>query len=645
MDEATRDLQKIAIIDFGGQYAHLIGSRVRSLGVYSVIWGPDLEEYRQMSAEERRTIRGVILSGGPESVYDEGAVRVHRDVYDLGLPVLGICYGHQLMMHDLGGEVRPGNIREYGPANLEVLEKVGPFAASLDKGTRVWMSHGDEVSRLPEGFVVAARTEDCAFAGVADEKRRFYGVQFHPEVTHTESGQAILNLFLEICAVDRGWDLDRFIARESEILRRQVGERNVFMLVSGGVDSTVAYALLARAIGEKRIYPLFVDTGLMRYQEAEEVRDSLAKIGLNINAATEAERYFNALKGVTDPEKKRAIIGRLFIEIQQEVSRRLELNPDQWLLGQGTIYPDTIESGGTRHADTIKTHHNRVPEVEALIKAGLVVEPIRELYKNEVRELGLHLGLDRQLVERQPFPGPGLGVRVLCRERGENFSSSGELPRIQSQLNDFLTNWRSGGPGREGIRVEVLPVRSVGVKGDKRSYEHPAAVFLDPDSASGSPAQEPPWDLLDELGTALPNRVAGINRVLWGLPGASQAAVARESFPCELTPGRVTRLQVADRVINDFQLRHQLLREIWQFPVVLVPLFQPAERTAPADGLPPESLVLRPVQSSEAMTVNFYPMPGPLLSELSRKLTGKLDWLSEVFYDITHKPPGTIEWE
>lgn len=423
-------MKKIAILDFGGQYAHLIGTRLRKLGTFSEI------RDSETPAEELKNYSGIILSGGPQSVYEKNSPTINPEILDLGIPVLGICYGHQLMSYKLGGEVKPGKVKEYGIAEFNKV-KESPLFKNINFPTTVWMSHGDEVKKMAEGFEIIGSSKDCQAVAIADEKRKFYGVQFHPEVTHSKQGNQFLANFLEICDAQNTWSLENYLEKSLKEIKEKVGEKNVFMLVSGGVDSTVAFALLEKALGKNKVFGLFVDTGLMRYGERDEVEKALKSLGFdNLHIEARGKDFLEALKGQTEPEAKRKIIGDLFLKVQAEVSAKLELNPDEWMLGQGTIYPDTIETGGTKNADKIKTHHNRVEAIQKLIEEGKVIEPLQDLYKDEVREIGEMLGLPHEMVWRHPFPGPGLGVRILCSGKSEKISA--ELQEAEKRINEFL---------------------------------------------------------------------------------------------------------------------------------------------------------------------------------------------------------------
>lgn len=607
---------KIAVLDFGGQYAHLIANRIRRLGVYSEIFEPEVD------ISQLKDYKGIILSGGPMSVYSDGPT-CDKALFELGVPVFGICYGHQLMQYLLGGKVVRGGEgeTEYGLADVKIIEEKAVFKG-LSGTTRVWMSHGDTVQQMAEGFVEAGQTSDCINSALFDVNRRFYGVQFHPEVTHSVDGMKMLDNFLDICEVDRTWSIEEFIQEEIAAIKKKVSDKKVFLLCSGGVDSTVAFALLEKALGKERVYGLLVDTGLMRQDEAKWVKEALNNAGFtNLHVADKGDLFLSRLKGKTDPEEKRKIIGDLFLEVKEEVAAALNLNPDEWIMGQGTIYPDTIETGGTKHADTIKTHHNRVDVIQEMIAAGKVIEPLTQLYKDEVRQLGEELGLPHDLVWRQPFPGPGLGVRILCAKEEEvqhlpDFSALNEkvTAYLQKEFKEYLTE------------AVVLPIKSVGVQGDNRTYRHPALLFTDCRN----------WDILEKMSTAITNRFAEINRVVLSLADHSPLTTHHFGLKiCDLSKERVRLLQSADHVVTKVMSASVDNFGIWQFPVVLVPMSTKSGK---------ESIVLRPIVSTEAMTASFARIDWHLLDEITHDLLLN-EAITDVFYDLTHKPPGTIEWE
>jgi len=602
---------KIAVLDFGGQYAHLIANRVRRLGVYSEILD------NATPADKLSEYKGIILSGGPDSVNDPDAPKCDPEIFKLPIPILAICYGHQLMQHSMGGRVDKGKTKEYGFANMEAAKTEGIFK-DFPASSRVWMSHFDIVQDMAEGFEVIGETEDCPTAAIANFEKNYYGIQFHMEVTHTEEGQRLLDNFLNLCKVNRDWSIRQFIKDEIEVIKEKIGDQKVFLLVSGGVDSTVCFALLEKALGPNRVYGMLVDTGLMRLKEAEKVKETLNAAGFtNLHVADKKDLFLSRLKGVSDPETKRKIIGNLFWEVKEDVAKELGLNPDEWIMGQGTIYPDTIETGGTKHADKIKTHHNRVDLVQEMIAAGKVIEPIAELYKDEVRELGEELGLPHNLVWRQPFPGPGLGVRILCTSKKE-IAASPDLSELSAKINDFINSTYTD----LHINAKVLPVKSVGVQGDERTYRHPVALFTDVRD----------WGHLEVISTAITNRFAEVNRVMLTLSGEIG------DFKLKLADtsiDRVETLQKVDDAVTKVMSDAPEDYGIWQFPVVLVPVSTQPDH---------ESIVLRPIVSTEAMTASFAKIDQSVLVRLTEAASSKSS-ISHIFYDLTHKPPGTIEWE
>ena len=402
---------QIAVLDTGGQYTHLIARRVRELGVYADVQPSDTPRAALSSR------KGVIISGGPGSVYEPGCPDIDPRILSAQIPVLGICYGHQLLAHHLGGKVQRGQRGEYGPAHLTVT-----CADGLWKGveqSQIWMSHFDSVAAVPPGFRVTAATDISGIAAMSDPVRKLFGIQFHPEVVHTHAGRQILENFLfDICGAEKDWDVSQRVPLVEEQIRVAAGDQNIFFFVSGGVDSTVAYSLCLRALGPERVLGIYVDTGLMRQDETEFVTGIFAELGAKNFLAERAEgEFLNALEGMVDPEQKRRAIGEQFVKVQERILATEHFLDGRWILGQGTIYPDTIESGGTAKADLIKTHHNRVPGIQALIDAGRIIEPLTSFYKDEVREIGREIGVPAKFLSRHPFPGPGLAIRCLCSEK------------------------------------------------------------------------------------------------------------------------------------------------------------------------------------------------------------------------------------
>ena len=535
---------KILILDFGSQVTQLIARRVREAHVLSEVHPCDVtdEWVRQHAADG--SLKGVILSGSHASVYEETTDKAPQAVFELGVPVLGICYGMQTMAHQLGGKVEGGHKREFGFAavrargHTELLRDIADFTTDEGHGMlNVWMSHGDKVSELPPGFKLMASTDSCPIAGMADEARKFYAVQFHPEVTHTQQGKAILERFvLGICQAEPDWVMKDHIAEAVEAIRQQVGDEEVILGLSGGVDSSVAAALIHRAIGDQ-LTCVFVDHGLLRLDEGKMVMEMFAgKLHARVIHVDASEQFLGHLQGVSDPEQKRKIIGREFVEVFKAEAAKLKAgtggHKGATFLAQGTIYPDVIESGGakSKKAVTIKSHHNvgGLPE-----QLGLkLLEPLRDLFKDEVRELGVALGLPPEMVYRHPFPGPGLGVRILGEVKKEYADL---LRRADAIFIEELRNFRDEATGKTWYDLTsqaftvFLPVKSVGVMGDGRTYDYVVALravqtsdFMTADWA------ELPYALLKKVSSRIINEVRGINRVTYDVSSKPPATIEWE---------------------------------------------------------------------------------------------------------------------
>lgn len=592
----------IAIVDLGGQYCHLISRRLRDIGVWSDIFPATAR------AELLAEYAGVILSGGPRSVYDADSFSI-KGLLDIGVPILGICYGHQLLAQKLGARVAPGS-EEYGISILGLKLADTLFADTAERQT-VWMSHADAVFDLPRNVTTLASTDRCEVAAFADLDRKLFGVQFHPEVTHTDHGRKILeNFVFGVCELVAGEAVEDQVVRLVEEIRTRVGQQSVFFLVSGGVDSTVAFALCARALPPEQLLGLYIDTGLMRKGETDELRANLGIFGLTerLVIRDESARFLAGLEGVLDPEEKRQIIGRLFVETQSEAIREYGIDGGQWLLGQGTIYPDTIESGGSSgSAALIKTHHNRCDEIRELLAAGRVIEPLDKFYKDEVRLIGAALGLDAKLTKRWPFPGPGLAIRCLCTSRD---AAPGTRAVELSPLH-----------GR--YEAISLPLRSVGVQGDGRTYREVVALRGPLD-----------YDVLQRLASELCNLGKTHNRVIYHLAGSGDLKSARVSPGKSLTRQRLALLRESDFIARRRMEEAGVVDAVWQFPVVLIPLSLKAG----------ESIVLRPVNSEDGMTANFARLDPQVLYAIAEEIS-RLSGIDAVFLDVSDKPPATIEWE
>lgn len=517
---------RILILDFGSQVTQLIARRIREAHVYCEVHSCDVSD--EFIKEFKPS--GIVLSGSHMSAYEESTDRAPKAVFEIGVPVLGICYGMQTMAEQLGGKVENGAQREFGYAEVrehghtKLLKNISDFTDKDGKSyLKVWMSHGDKVTEMPPGFKLMCSTPTCPIAGMADEGRGFYAVQFHPEVTHTEKGREILETFvLKICKANPDWVMGNFAQKAVEKIRHQVGKDEVILGLSGGVDSSVTAALIHRAIGDQ-LTCVFVDNGLLRLHEREQVAQTFRdNMGMKLIVVDASDRFMDALAGVTDPEAKRKIIGRLFVEVFQEEAEKLQ--NAKWL-AQGTIYPDVIESNGakTKKAQTIKSHHNvgGLPDTLHL----KLLEPLRELFKDEVRELGIALGLPAEMVYRHPFPGPGLGVRILGAIKREYADLLREADAI------FIEELRNAGWYDKVSQAFVvfLPVKSVGVMGDGRTYDWVVSLrAVQTSDFMTAKWAHLPYDLLGKVSNRIINEVKGINRVVYDVSGKPPATIEWE---------------------------------------------------------------------------------------------------------------------
>ena len=509
----------ILVIDFGGQYSHLISRRIREHGVYSEIVGPDVSPEEIKTLDQRINVKGLVLSGGPSSVYEPNAPKLDPRILETGLPILGLCYGHQLVAQISKGKVKPASCKEYGKAEVKIDQPVGVLKG-LASEEKVWMSHGDTVFAMPSEFEVLAHTENCPVAAFRHKEKPIYGLQWHPEVIHTKNGTLMLrNFIFEVCNCKTNWKMENLIEKITKELKTEVGEAKAIIGLSGGIDSSVATALAAKALGEK-LTAVFVDHGFMREEEPEQIREAFQNFRINFVTANAQERFMQKLAGVADPEKKRKIIGEEFVRVFEEIA---EENGADFLI-QGTIYPDRIESGFRKHSEKIKTHHN-VAGLPAKIKFKKILEPLRDLYKDEVRKVAKMISLPDAIVLRQPFPGPGLAVRII-----------GEL-----------------------------------------TYE------------------------------------------------------------------KVRIAKKADRIVREEIEKRGLQERLWQYFAVLT--------DTKATGVKGDAraygyvVAVRAAQSREAMTVSFARIPHSVLERISTRITNEIPEVTRVVYDVTHKPPATIEWE
>lgn len=659
--------EHIKVLDFGSQYAHLITKRLRLSGYYAEIASPASE----IDAFEHT--RGIILSGGPASVYEKDVPEFNAAIFDLDIPILGLCYGHQLMCKHYGGTVQKAETGEFGIASLLACkENPSPLFENIDFPSQVWMSHQDEVSALPAGFECTAYTASCAYAAVQNLEKKRFGLQFHTEVKDTVQGMEILDNFAKFCKIEKNRNTDALLNEIIEDIRRDAKNRSVLLFLSGGVDSTVAFALLNKALGTDRVKGLHIDNGFMRKNESASIAERYRSFGFtNFIVEDASDRFFKAVYRETDPQKKRHAVGETFIKVRDEVASKYGLDSDNWLLAQGTLYPDIIESGGTKNAQVIKTHHNRVAGIQELIEKGLIIEPLKDLYKDEVRIIGKRLGLPDALVMRHPFPGPGLSINVLgstgklenpseykealaqtsaaLTELQKRSSASPSSPAAGTEtkgLTDAVTNAKVEGFAETVAcieRIGVLPVKSVGVQGDFRTYRFPAVLYTASEDEYADKkavlqkiqktfiAAPQLWSGFEHISSQLTNSCEKINRTVWAL---------YEKKDCRLIEGycdkgRLDHIREADTAMMDELRKSSWYAKIFQHLTINLPY-------AAEDGHC--AIVLRPVVSEDVMTARFARLaPHVLLAALER-ITA-FDFIDAVYYDITNKPPATFGWE
>jgi len=599
----------IAVLDFGSQYTHLISKRIRHIGAYTRIFSPSSNENLLAKA------KGIVLSGGPASVNSSSVPEFNSKLLELDKPILGLCYGHQLIAQSFGGSISNTSKGEFGKAILE-HKSDSPLWKNISFPNQVWMSHQDSVTKCPEEFEVTAETETGCLAGLKHRLRPIFTLQFHPEVTDTSQGRIMLKNFVNACEVRSRWSMETFIEATTKRLRNEVGNRKVLMFLSGGVDSSVAFALLNKALGQDKLLGLYINNGFMRKHESEDILTRYSKLGYqNIQSRNYSSFFLDAVSGQVDPQTKRQIIGGTFIKMRDRFLNEINLNVQDWMLGQGTLYPDIIESGGSEHAEVIKFHHNRVQEVLDLASSGHLVEPLKDLYKDEVRQLGNLLGLPESIVWRHPFPGPGLSINVLCAHGDESFP---EIETTLKEVRDCLKDCECD--------HMVLPVRSVGVQGDQRTYASPVVLLNTPLD----------WDWLETKATLITNEVRTVNRVVLLLGSNTNDSDAQFNLhKAFCSKDRLDLLREADYKATKMLEKYNLMHEIFQLLVILLPVSKNGKD---------ESLVLRPVVSEDAMTAQFACLDWKLLDHLVESLLD-ISGIETVFYDITHKPPATFGWE
>lgn len=631
--DTHKKVDKIAILDCGAQYTKVIDRRVRELNVATEIFPVNVD------AETLRAhdLSGIIISGGPSSVYGDNAPQCDPALFDLNLPVLGICYGMQLISQHFGGNVEGGDSKEYGATSIELLTDSVLFK-DLDKTQTVLMSHGDSVKKLPDGFIITAQsTNDSICAAVEHSEKRVYGLQFHPEVELSENGtQFIKNFLYGACGLTGNFKLDFRLEETLQELREKVGDKKVYVLVSGGVDSSVTAAWLLKALGPDQVYGVHIDSGFMRHNESDGVIDALQSIGFkHLRRINATDDFLNGmavidgktvgpLSSVTDPEEKRRIIGEVFFKLAEDAIKDAGLDMESTFIAQGTLRPDLIESGNVDVSTTahkIKTHHNDIPIIQEQREKGLIIEPNRDLHKDEVRKIGKMLGLSDELVERQPFPGPGLAIRILCTD----------APYIPEDIEETKASLDSLCKPYQ-LKAGILPIQSVGVQGDQRSYACAAALYGDLNTISASD--------LKTLAQQIPNRLKSINRVLLVLNKDSLPDQLNSITPTTLSTDIADLARTIDHQLNQHFKQAGLSAGISQLLSVIIPVDTENNNL--------HSVVFRGVITSDFMTARPV-MPGEEISfrELDTlvKQVDQNENIDLILMDLTGKPPATVEWE
>lgn len=625
---------KIVVLDFGSQYAHLIAKRFRMLGYYSEIALPSTD----LSVFEN--CRGIVFSGGPSSVYDEKIPEFNSEILNLDIPVLGLCYGHYIVQLGYNGKVGKAETGEFGFAELNLNPDVKcPLFEGIEPKQQVWMSHQDGVLALGEGFEVVGSTKDCPFAATQNLAKKRFSLQCHCEVKDTPCGNQIFENFARFCGMEKNWDQDTVLNVILEGIKKDAAGRNVLLFLSGGVDSTITFALLNKALGQDRVLGLHIDNGFMRKNESANVAEAYRKFGFNNFIVEDAsESFLKAISGLTDPQKKRMAVGENFITVRNEVVAKQHLDESQWLLAQGTLYPDIIESGGTKNSNTIKTHHNRVQGIQELIAKGLIIEPIRDLYKDEVRAIGKKLGLSDELVMRHPFPGPGLSINVLCND-GKSWTNKDEdeFKAAKKELDEVKID-QFCEKCTKSMERSVLPVRSVGVQGDFRTYRFPAVLSFKEETSDSDGFFHVPGkrEKVEAASSAITNSAKYLNRTLIKLyqkPEIKEEDLKLQEGYCDRQ--RLDQLREVDNIVLTELHKTGWYNKIFQHLTIDLPY---------ASSKNHASFVLRPVCSEDVMTARFAWIDSEVMNSILRQIAA-LEFVDAVYFDATNKPPATFGWE
>lgn len=621
---------KIVVLDFGSQYAHLIAKRFRMMGYYSEISLPSA------GLETFKNAKGIVLSGGPSSIYDKNAPEFNSEILKLDIPILGLCYGHYVLQTGYNGKAQKALVGEFGFATLELNQNVKcPLFEEIASPQQVWMSHQDAVVKPGDGFETVGSTKDCEFAALQNLEKKRFSLQFHCEVKDTPCGNKILENFAKFCGMEKNWDQDTVLNHIIDSIKNQADDKNVLLFLSGGVDSTVAFALLNKALGQKRVLGLHIDNGFMRKNESKKVEEAYKNHGFSNFIVEDASKTFlKAVENLTDPQKKRMAIGENFITVRNEVVAKQKFDENKWLLAQGTLYPDIIESGGTKNSNVIKTHHNRVDGIQKLIEKGLIIEPLKDLYKDEVRAIGKKLGLEDELVMRHPFPGPGLSINVLCSNGTMTDNDKEEFKKAQEEISKVQLEMFCE-KCSENLEKYILPVKSVGVQGDFRTYRFPSVISF-AKMENGFYHLPKKWEKLEAASSQITNSSSFINRTiirLWQNPSVKDEALKLQEGYC--TKDRLDQTRDADDIVLTALHKSGWYNKIFQHLTINLPYASSKERC---------SFVLRPLCSEDVMTARFAQLPQNLLMDIVQEIS-KLPYVDAIFFDLTNKPPATFGWE
>lgn len=621
---------KIVVLDFGSQYAHLIAKRFRMMGYYSEIALPSA------GLETFKNAKGIVLSGGPSSIYDKNAPEFNSEILKLDIPILGLCYGHYVLQTGYNGKAQKALVGEFGFATLELNQNVKcPLFEEITSPQQVWMSHQDAVVKPGDGFETVGSTKDCEFAALQNLEKKRFSLQFHCEVKDTPCGNKILENFAKFCGMEKNWDQDTVLNHIIDSIKNQADDKNVLLFLSGGVDSTVAFALLNKALGQKRVLGLHIDNGFMRKNESKKVEEAYKNHGFSNFIVEDASKTFlKAVENLTDPQKKRMAIGENFITVRNEVVAKQKFDENKWLLAQGTLYPDIIESGGTKNSNVIKTHHNRVDGIQKLIEKGLIIEPLKDLYKDEVRAIGKKLGLEDELVMRHPFPGPGLSINVLCSNGTMTDNDKEEFKKAQEEISKVQLEMFCE-KCSENLEKYILPVKSVGVQGDFRTYRFPSVISF-AKMENGFYHLPKKWEKLEAASSQITNSASFINRTiirLWQNPSVKDEALKLQEGYC--TKDRLDQTRDADDIVLTALHKSGWYNKIFQHLTINLPYASSKERC---------SFVLRPLCSEDVMTARFAQLPQNLLMDIVQEIS-KLPYVDAIFFDLTNKPPATFGWE